>query len=83
MRETHEDREGLILANAELRRKLQSAIRQANALRREVHAWRAWREGSVSIVAVLAARRETDSAGAFRCLDDSGRDDVPDRPPSP
>lgn len=80
MRETHEDREGLILANAELRRKLATAIREGNVLRGEVHAWRAWREGSASIVAVLDARKRTDSSGAFRCLDGSGGDDLHNRP---
>jgi len=70
MDDSSEDREGLIVANAKLRKRLQTAISEGNILRREVHAWRSWREGTGSLVKVIAARRETDVSGAFRCLSD-------------
>lgn len=70
MSETHEDREGLIIRNAELRKQIAAATRDANVLRREVHAWRAWREGTGSLVRLLDARRDTDRSNAFRCVGD-------------
>ena len=70
MSEQHEDREGLIIRNAELRKLLAIATREANVLRREVHAWRKWREGSSSLVKVIEAKRDTDRSGAFRCMGD-------------
>jgi hypothetical protein len=70
MSETHEDREGLILRNSELRKRVSRAVAEANVLRREVAAWRAWREGTGSLVRLLDARRETDRSDAFRCVGD-------------
>lgn len=67
--ESKEDIEGLILQLAELRRRNFTLVREANVLRREVHAWRKWRENSDSglWLLVVKARKETDRVGAFRC----------------
>ena len=71
--ESKEDLEGLVLQLAELRRRNFALIREANVLRREVHAWRKWRENNDASLwtHVVRARRATDAAGAFRCVDDS------------
>jgi hypothetical protein len=71
--ESKEDIEGLILQLAELRRRNFTLVREANVLRREVHAWRKWRENNDASLwtQVVRARRATDAAGAFRCVDDS------------
>ena len=71
--ESKEDIESLILQLAELRRRNFTLIREANVLRREVHAWRKWRENNDASLwtHVVRARRATDAAGAFRCVDDS------------
>ena len=71
--ESKEDIEGLILQLAELRRRNFALVREANVLRREVHAWRKWRENNDASLwtHVVRARRATDAAGAFRCVDDS------------
>jgi hypothetical protein len=71
--ESKEDIEGLVLQLAELRRRNFALIREANVLRREVHAWRKWRENNDASLwtHVVRARRATDAAGAFRCVDDS------------
>ncbi len=71
--ESKEDIEGLILQLAELRRRNFTLVREANVLRREVHAWRKWRENNDASLwtHVVRARRATDAAGAFRCVDDS------------
>jgi len=71
--ESKEDIEGLVLQLAELRRRNFALIREANVLRREVHAWRKWRENNDASLwtHVIRARRATDAAGAFRCVDDS------------
>ena len=71
--ESKEDIEGLILQLAELRRRNFTLVREANVLRREVHAWRKWRENNDPSLwtQVVRSRRATDAAGAFRCVDDS------------
>ncbi len=71
--ESKEDIEGLVLQLAELRRRNFALVREANVLRREVHAWRKWRENNDASLwtHVVRARRATDAAGAFRCVDDS------------
>ena len=71
--ESKEDIEGLVLQLAELRRRNFTLVREANVLRREVHAWRKWRENNDASLwtQVVRARRATDAAGAFRCVDDS------------
>lgn len=45
------------------------AVMENNFLRREIHAWRKWREnGDAALWAAVAkARKETDRIGAFRC----------------
>ena len=54
----------------EARRREATATKENNVLRREVHAWRKWRENSDSglWLLVVKARKETDRIGAFRCV---------------
>jgi hypothetical protein len=54
----------------EARRREATAVKQHNALLREVHAWRKWRENSDAALwlHVVKARKETDRVGAFRCV---------------
>lgn len=52
-----------------LKRREAQLVRENNVLRREVHAWRKWRENGEAALwsAVAKARKATDSEGAFRC----------------
>lgn len=64
--ESPDDLEALRVKNAELRRRLIGAIKEANLLRFEAAAWRRWKAGKSSIVEVDRARKASDLFGCFR-----------------
>ena len=64
--ESPDDLEALRVKNAELRRRLIGSIKEANLLRIEAAAWRRWKAGLGTIIAVERARKDSDKFGCFR-----------------